>query len=384
MFGQGIKLNLMVGPAVPTPAPLFLTNALESVEVSHKEKGRSGFQMTFQIGRRGPQDMFDYPQHLMPLVKPGNRVIMTVIIGAIPYVLSDGIITNQQHAPSNEPGQSKLSVTGEDVSIMMDQIQLTLPHPVMPDLAIVARILGTYAMYRIIPKIIPPPSTDVPLPLERIPGQTKITDLKMIEELAKRYGYVFHITPGPVPGMNEAYFGPPLHVTPQRALTVNMGASTNVKSINFQHDALKPEIVFGMLQDRKLNITMPVVAPSSLRIPPLSLMPSLIYNLPIMRIRELPPDDGAGKDVMQAMARAIGKVNSSADDSVTASGELDVSRYNGILWPRRIVGVRGAGFTYDGMYYVQNVTHKLKRGEYTQSFTLSREGVGSITPTVIP
>lgn len=384
MFGQGIKLNLMIGPAVPVPAPLYLTDAVESIEVTHKEKGRSGFQITFQIGRRGPQDMLDYPQHLIPLLKPGNRVIMTVIIGATPYVLSDGIITNQNHSPSNEPGQSKLTVTGEDVSIMMDLIQLTLPHPAMPDLAIVARILGIYALYGIIPKIIPPPTVDVPVPVERTPGQTKVTDLKMIEGLAQRYGYVFYVTPGPTPGTNEAYFGPPLHIQPQRALTVNMGSSTNVKSINFQHDALKPETAIGMVQDRRLNTPLPVVVPSSLRIPPLSLMPSLFSNFPILRIKELAPEDGAGKDYMQAMARALGKVNIAADAPVTASGELDVSRYNGILWPRRIVGVRGAGFTYDGQYYVQNVTHKLKRGEYSQSFSLSREGVGSLTPVVIP
>ena len=48
------------------------------------------------------------------------------------------------------------------------------------------------------------------------------------------------------------------------------------------------------------------------------------------------------------------------------------------------IGVRGAGLTYDGGYYVTSVTHNLQRGEYTQDFTLAREGLISLTRTVIP
>ena len=42
---------------------------------------------------------------------------------------------------------------------------------------------------------------------------------------------------------------------------------------------------------------------------------------------------------------------------------------------RQLVGVRGAGQAYDGVYYVKTVTHSIKRGEYKQSFTLAREGI---------
>jgi hypothetical protein len=68
---------------------------------------------------------------------------------------------------------------------------------------------------------------------------------------------------------------------------------------------------------------------------------------------------------------------------VTANGSLDVLRYNGILRPRMLVGVRGAGIAYDGMYYVDSVTHNIKPGEYKQSFTLSRDGLISNTPRVL-
>ena len=65
---------------------------------------------------------------------------------------------------------------------------------------------------------------------------------------------------------------------------------------------------------------------------------------------------------------------------VTAEGELDVQRYGEVLKPRGLVGLRGAGFTNDGFYYVKSVTHKIRRGEYKQSFSLSREGRGALSP----
>ena len=59
-------------------------------------------------------------------------------------------------------------------------------------------------------------------------------------------------------------------------------------------------------------------------------------------------------------------------------------RYGRVLRSRMLVGVRGAGLAYDGLYYVNSVTHNIKRGEYKQSFTLSRDGLISNTPTVMP
>ena len=50
----------------------------------------------------------------------------------------------------------------------------------------------------------------------------------------------------------------------------------------------------------------------------------------------------------------------------------------------KFVGAKGAGLGYDGMYYVKSVTSTVKRGEFKQSFSLSRDGLVSITPRVVP
>jgi len=44
--------------------------------------------------------------------------------------------------------------------------------------------------------------------------------------------------------------------------------------------------------------------------------------------------------------------------------------------------VRGAGSAFDGLYFVKSVTSTLKRGEFKQSFQLSRNALVSSYNTV--
>jgi hypothetical protein len=69
-------------------------------------------------------------------------------------------------------------------------------------------------------------------------------------------------------------------------------------------------------------------------------------------------------------------------DAVFGSGTLDVLRYGRVLKARRLVGVRGAGLAFDGLHYVNSVTHKIQRGQYKQDFSLTRNGLISTLPRV--
>lgn len=373
----GINLTLLIGPTVPVPAPPMLTEALQSVEVTHSDEGRSGFQITFQMGRSGPADMLDYPLLAIPLLKPCNRIILIVTLNATPRVLMDGIITNHQLSPASEPGASTLTITGEDVSMMMDMEEKSVEHPAQDETVIANKIIMSYAMYGLIPVVLPPLVIDPPIPIERVPVQQN-TDLGYLNEMAQRHGYVFYITPGPAPFTNTAYWGPPERLgMPQRALSVNMGPETNVTSINFQNNALSPTLLSGEVQDRTTNQSMPVRTFASTR-PPLASQPALLTQS-CVRQRRFRAE--AGLNTMQAFARAQGETDASTD-VVTVDGELDALRYGDLLQARGLVGLRGAGYSYDGLYYVKRVTHNIRNGEYTQRFTLTREGVGAISPVV--
>jgi hypothetical protein len=83
----------------------------------------------------------------------------------------------------------------------------------------------------------------------------------------------------------------------------------------------------------------------------------------------------------QVLSRIIGRASTSTD-AVTGQGTLDVVRYGRILKARALVGVRGAGEAFNGLYYVKSVTHKISKGQYKQDFTLARNGLISTVPKV--
>jgi len=373
-------LTLLMGPTIPLSAPRFMMEALQNVEVTHDDTGRSGFQLSFEAGRSGPLALLDSPLLTSSRLKPFSRVVITITLNAMPRVLMDGIITSTEYSPGGPEGGSTFTATGEDVSVMMDLEEKSIEHPAQPELVIASKIILSYAQYGLIPMVIPPPSVDIPIPIERTPTQQG-TDFEYLNEMAERFGYVFFIIPGPVPMTNTAYWGPPERVgLPQRALSVNQGLHSNVVSINFSYNALSATRLSGSVEDRRTNKSLPVQTFSGLRLPPLVSQPALnpLSKARTKKVRY------TGLDVMQAFSRAQGKTDSSVDNVATASGELDVLRYGSILWPRSLVGLRGAGYSYDGFWYVKRVTHKIKKGEYKQSFTLSREGMGSLTPLVVP
>jgi hypothetical protein len=391
----GSNLTLLIGPTVPVPAPPELAEALKSVEVTHQDQGRSGFQLTFQAGRAGASGLVDYRVLLEPLLRPFARVILVVTFGGVPQVLMDGIVTHQQHSPSNEPGASTLTITGEDVSVMMDLKQKRTPWPSVPEMVIALAIVGSYAQYGLIPDIRPPVATDVPLPIQRTPVQVG-TDLAYLNEMASRFAFVFYVEPGPVPLVNHAYWGPPLRIgIPQPALSVNLGNQTNVEQIGFSYNALAPNTVAFRIQDRDTATQFGFETFASTRIP-LSAMPAVLVNQPNVRSvdmgvvaaraegDEADAASPAGLNIMQALARAQALTDSSTDNVVTASGTIDAVRYGTLLRPRGLVGLRGAGLTYDGLYYVKSVTHSITRGEYKQRFTITRDGTISNVPAVIP
>ncbi|MCA1553166.1 MAG: hypothetical protein LC737_02180, partial [Chloroflexi bacterium] len=347
----GIRLILWMGSTIPLPAPYSVVSALQRVEVTNDADSGDGFQMTFTLGKDTP---VDFGLLLGGSLDPFTRVVLGVLIGAVPEVLIDGVITHHQVAPSNEPGQSTLTVTGKDVSQMLDLEEKNEEFRNQPDFVIVTRILLGYAQYGIVPQ--PTPTTDFPIELQRIPRQHE-TDLRFIQRLAQRNGFVFYIEPLTF-GVNTAYFGPENRLSlPQPALTMNMGASTNVKSLSFSQDALAPVGTRGTFVEPITKISIPIPSLPSLKIPPLVASPTQPRRTVLQR-------ETANENPAQAATSAIVAVTNSPD-SVRGDGELDAARYGSVLRARKLVGVRGVGLSYDGNYYVKRVSHSIARGEYT-------------------
>jgi hypothetical protein len=330
-----------------------------------------GFQLQFLLARDG---VADYGLLQGGALAPMTRVVIGVLFGALPEVLIDGVITHHQFNPGTGPGQATLTVTGRDITLMFSLEEKNETYENQPDFLIFSRIISGYAKYGVVP--VPTPTTDVPLFIQRIPRQQE-TDLEFIQRLAQRNGFVFYVEPITV-GVNQAYFGPENRLSlPQPALTVNQGAATNVKSMDFALDALAPVGTKGTFIEPFMKTSIPIPPLPSLKIPPLAASPAQPYRTTLQR-------ETANQNPSTAATTALAS-SMRAPDAATAQGEVDAARYGSALRARKLVGVRGVGLTYDGFWYVRRVTHAITLGQnphYTERFSLSREGTGTLTPVV--
>ncbi|UUN25139.1 hypothetical protein [Streptomyces sp. FIT100] len=374
-IGTGpVHLTLHMGPKLTRPVPAEVTEALLSAQVTSTAGERSGFQLAFDLTKKGlitrrllPEGYFD----------PKTRVIVTTTVKGTPTVILDGLIVRQEVGASNQPGQTTLTVTGEDLTLLMDLEERTDRYPNLAPSQRVERILATYADYGIDARIIREQVQQPPREQLRVEYQTG-TDLQYVHDLARANGYTFYLDPGPVPGRSTAFWGPEQRLgLRQHALNVNMDSNSTVDQLTFAYDGTAREEPQARVQDPRTRDVRLLAQPdiSPLR-PPLGLRAS-----PALKRRTL--SGTAKKELGQAEAEALARAALSAD-AISGSGSLDVNRHGYVLRPRELVGVRGSGVTYDGDYYVKSVTHNLRPGSYQQNFTLSREGLIARSRTVRP
>jgi len=377
---RSVQLSLMMGPIVPTPVSSDIVESLASAEVHVDDVGQSGFQLTFSITKQSVLQTLFILSGAVPLLF--MRVVLVATVNGVANVLIDGVITNNQLAPGDKGSNSTLTITGKDLTALMDQSDWSgFPYPACPAEARVAIICAKYAIFGVVPIVIPSIMIDVPLPVEQIPVHQG-TDYQYVRQLAADVGYVFYIDPGPAPGMSKAYWGPQIKVGPvQPALSIDMDAYTNVESLQFTFDQEKNKIPLLYIYNQETGVSIPIPIPPITPLnPPLGAVQALPTNL-------LPPDLKPFRDdlpklpIAQAIMLGLAQAAENAE-GVSCEGSLDVMRYGNVLKARQLVGVRGAGPAYDGLYYVKRVSHKIKRGEYKQDFTLTRNGLASTVTTV--
>ncbi|TDB87409.1 hypothetical protein E1264_14690 [Actinomadura sp. KC216] len=367
MLSGGVRLSLMIGPAVPIPAGREVIEAVESVSVeAGAGDAQSGFEIVFRLSRRSPL-------HTLFLLTGGATIPVVRVVIAVTFhgraeVLIDGVMTN--HEVRDGSGEPTLVVKGKDLSAVMDWFAFDgFPYPAMPPVARALAVLAKYAAFGVVPVTIPSIIEDLPIPIESIPRHQG-TDYGYLKLLARDAGYVFYLDPGPVPGTSRGYWGPEIRVGPaQPALNLDLDAPRrNVETLSFSFDKERKEMPVVWIQEQYSKAPIPIPVPDVTPLnPPLGAVPPLPPKLTFL-------NDSAKHKPWVALARGISYA-ANHSDVVFGRGTLDVVRYGRVLRSRGLVGVRGAGEAFDGLYYVSSVTHSMKRGEYKQSFTLARNGL---------
>lgn len=373
-MNRGFYLTLMMGGFSASPVPQAVIDALTEISVSSTVGARGGFQLKFTLGKQSViQQMLTAGSF-----DPRQRVIIAVTINGATEVLMDGIITRQDITASDKPGKSTLSITGLDLTALMDFLDLTgIPYPALPDFVIVELILAKYAVLGVIPLAIPASIPQIQNPLDHFIKQDG-SDYKFVTAMARTAGAVFYLDPGPTPGRSLAYWGPDISKLfggPQPAISINFDANTNIDSLSFSYDGtIATQYLVTIIEpNTKIPIPIPVPNIDLLKAP-------LAAHAPTpLRSQQLKPV--ANESPIGAALAALASLFQTSE-VISGSGSLDVLRYGKVFKARQLAAVRGIGSYYDGKYYVKSVSHNIKRGEYKQSFTLARGGTGSSVSTV--
>ena len=244
---RSIRLILRIGSTLPQPASYDVSIALTRVEVTDDAEEIDGFQLTFTLGKNKDKAK-DYNLLQSNLFDPGSRVQIGVLLSGSPEVLIDGLITHHQLMPSNEPGMFTFTVMGKDTSLKLDLVERNQKYEHQTDSQVVESVLDNsdYASLGFDTEVT---STDDVSDQNHVITRQASTDLKFIQMLAKRNGFVFYVNPDTFSSSN-VYWGPENRLgTSQPALTMYMGSATNVTSLSFSNDALVPTKVQGSYID---------------------------------------------------------------------------------------------------------------------------------------
>ncbi len=364
---KGLSLSLMMGPGAPLTAPREVLDALQSVKVTAESgDAQSGFELTFQIEKNSP--LINLFMLSGGAAIPFFRILVIATLSGRSETLIDGVATQTQIAPGSGGRPATLTVQGKDMSAAMDILPFDgLPYPAMPPFARVALIVAKYAFLGLVPKVIPS-LEEPPIPTDRIPRHSG-SDLDYVRALAEEAGYVFRMEPGPAPGLSFAYWGPQIGLgSPQPALTVDSGHADNVERLSFRFEKDGTEIPVVFVHNPLTKAPIPIPIPGRIPfMPPLGLVPPLPPKATLLK-------DTAHLSPIGALVRGFAHA-ARHSQAVQGQGTLDVMRYGQLLKPGGTVGVRGAGYAFDGVHFVDRVTSNLTRGSFKQDFSLKRSGL---------
>jgi phage protein D len=292
------------------------------------------------------------------------RVLVTVGSG-LSEPLIDAYVIETNADFSNQPGQSVLNVVAMDPTVLMNLEEKVRPWPDMADSDIATTIFGEYGFLAEVEQTQPSRQEVDYTTMQR--G----TDIRFLQQLARRNGYECYVEINPLTGLTEGHFHPSgLEQRPQGVLSINMGEATNVNSFNARYDMLRPTTAQVTGLDIGAQSDQPAQA-ESLAFRELGSEPSLNGDRPR---RVLLSQTGlAETGELQTYAQAVVDQSGWA---ITADGELNTVAYGRLLRAKRPVLVRGAGRQFNGAYYVQRVLHAFSGDGYTQRFTLNRNATG--------
>jgi hypothetical protein len=154
-----MRLRVQAGLFSTSPAPKAVIDAIQEIQVTSQAGQPSGFQMRLTVEKGGAIEREYLPDGFFT---PARRILLVVETDGVEDVAIDGYIARHDLSQSNVPGAATLTITGRDVTQLMDQIDLTgVPLPGLPPVGQVGLILAKYLALGVIPMPIPTPLFEI-------------------------------------------------------------------------------------------------------------------------------------------------------------------------------------------------------------------------------
>ncbi len=313
-----------------------------------------------------------WPREELAFVKPFSRVRVEISIGGNPFVpLIDGTVVMPNMQMSFAPGQSSLTVTVQDDSVLLNRQEQRFSFDGQSAEAIAKELYGNFK--KIIAKMDIEAEGSASGSNEQPDFRQNGTAMQVLRCLAQRQGKHAYLLPGANPGESIGVFRAfpsTSDITPHaRELPplILLGQEANLQNFNVRQDATRPSRFSA----------------SSLRASdrePIDSRERFDERTSLLGEKSaLPEGEEPGLHLLRASAcmahgdldRTVGAQAERSSYAFTATGEVLGGCYPGVLQPYRLVTVQAGGTPYSGTYVITQVTHTLSRSIYSQSFALT-------------
>ncbi len=357
-------LSLFVGAPVPVPAPVDIAEALERVEIDSAIGERGTFRLVFRL------DDPSLPERFLSESGDLARIVLVLNDPRGQSVVMDGVLVIHTLAASAD-GMPSLVVSGEDLTLLMDLVEVERTFPAAPVHARVMLLLAPYNALGIVPVVVPPPLVSMPLPGEQALQQG--TDYAWLRSLADAVGFRFTLDPGPVPLQSIAYWGPEPRPDRDRgrpSLSVDLARPANVDTLRLSFDANHRVTPEAVVLDPATGAAIPIPVPDiAALVKPLgAIVP------PAHRRQRL---GGTSRLTTTAAAAAVLARAARSAEAMTGVGTLDVELAGVRLRAGSIIDVHGAATPFNGLYEVSRVRDTITADHHSQTFELLRAGIGA-------
>ena len=288
---------------------------------------------------------------------------------AVREVVLDGYVTAVEpvFGPARVP-DSSLELYGLDASCLMHFEERTRAFAGLSDAGIAKQVYREYGFEVDVQETGPVREERRGVVLQR--G----TDAELLRMLARRNGYEAFVAPGPGPVRagaaaardNVGHFHLPRpELPPQPDLTLMPVATPSLVSLRARWESHRPtEVRAAHIDERTRRIRSASVTTSRLKKLGSTTRADILAARMAAILPKRPQTRGVGLQLADVPheAREVENLAWSdfreADWLAEASGVVQGLRYPGVLRARRPVGVKGAGRTLDGTWYVRAARHR--------------------------